>query len=54
MTEAIHSLRNKGGEISDEEAESVKIAILLHDVGHGPFSHVLESTIAPGVHHEEI
>lgn len=54
MTEAIHSLRNKGVEISDEEAESVKIAILLHDVGHGPFSHVLESTIAPGVHHEEI
>jgi HD superfamily phosphohydrolase len=54
MTEAIHSLRNKGVEITDEEAESVKIAILLHDVGHGPFSHVLESTIAPGVHHEEI
>ena len=54
MTEAIHSLRSKGVEISDREAESVKIAILLHDVGHGPFSHVLESTIAPGVHHEEI
>ena len=54
MTEAIPSLRNKGVEITDEEAESVKIAILLHDVGHGPFSHVLESTIAPGVHHEEI
>jgi HD superfamily phosphohydrolase len=54
MTEAIHTLRNKGVEITDHEAESVKIAILLHDVGHGPFSHVLESTIAPGVHHEEI
>ena len=54
MTEAIHSLRGKGVEITDHEAESVKIAILLHDVGHGPFSHVLESTIAPGVHHEEI
>ena len=54
MTEAINSLRGKGVEITDEEAESVKIAILLHDVGHGPFSHVLESTIAPGVHHEEI
>ena len=54
MTEAIHSLRGKGVEITDHEAESVKIAILLHDVGHGPFSHVLENTIAPDVHHEEI
>jgi len=54
MTEAIQSLRGKGVTISDHEAESVKLAILLHDVGHGPFSHVLESTIAPGVHHEEI
>ena len=54
MTEAIHSLRGKGVEITDHEAESVKIAILLHDVGHGPFSHVLENTIVPGVHHEEI
>ena len=54
MTEAVNSLRGKGVEITDHEAESVKIAILLHDVGHGPFSHVLESTIAPGVHHEEI
>lgn len=54
MTEAIHSLRRKGVNISDYEADSVKIAILLHDVGHGPFSHVLESTIAPNVHHEEI
>ena len=54
MTEAINSMRSKGVAISDEEAEGAKIAILLHDVGHGPFSHVLESTIAPGVHHEEI
>ncbi len=54
MTEAIQSLRGKGVEINNDEAESVKLAILLHDVGHGPFSHVLESTIAPGVHHEEI
>lgn len=54
MTEAINSLRGKGVEITDDEAVSVKIAILLHDVGHGPFSHVLESTIAPGVHHEEL
>lgn len=54
MTEAINSLRGKGVEITEHEAESVKIAILLHDVGHGPFSHVLENTIASGVHHEEI
>ena len=54
MTEAIQSLRGKGVEVTDHEAESVKLAILLHDVGHGPFSHVLENTIAPGVHHEEI
>ena len=54
MTEAINSLRGKGVEITDHEAESVKVAILLHDVGHGPFSHVLESTIVQGVHHEEI
>ena len=54
MTEAINSLRGKGVEITDHEAESVKIAILLHDVGHGPFSHVLENTIVSGVHHEEI
>ena len=54
MTEAIQALRSKGVEITDHEAESVKIAILMHDIGHGPFSHVLENTIAPGVHHEEI
>ena len=54
MTEAVNSLRGKGVEITDHEAESVKIAILLHDVGHGPFSHVLENTIVSGVHHEEI
>lgn len=54
MTEAIQSLRGKGVEITDHEAESVKLAILMHDIGHGPFSHVLENTIAPSVHHEEI
>ena len=54
MTEAIQALRGKGVEITDHEAESVKLAILMHDIGHGPFSHVLENTIAPGVHHEEI
>jgi HD superfamily phosphohydrolase len=53
MCRAIDTLRSKGVEISDEEYEAVCIAILLHDVGHGPFSHALEHTLA-NVHHEEI
>ena len=39
---------------SSSEAEAVQAAILLHDIGHGPFSHVLEDTIVKGVSHEEI
>ena len=54
MQEAIGSLRQKGVEITDEEATSAMIAILLHDIGHGPFSHVLEHTIVDGVTHEDI
>lgn len=54
MNEAIHTLRSKGHEISEHEAESARIAILLHDVGHGPFSHVLENTILNKVNHEAI
>ena len=54
MHEAIVSLRMKGVEITDEEATSAMIAILLHDIGHGPFSHVLEHTIVDGVTHEDI
>ena len=54
MHEAITSLRLKGVEITDEEATSAMIAILLHDIGHGPFSHVLEHTIVDGVTHEDI
>lgn len=51
---AIESLRYKNIEITDEEAEAVTIAILLHDIGHGPFSHALESCIVPEVHHESL
>ena len=54
MHEAISSLRLKGVEISEEEETSAMIAILLHDIGHGPFSHVLEHTIVDGVTHEDI
>lgn len=54
MSEAITSLTTKGNFIFDSEAEAVQAAILLHDVGHGPFSHVLENTIVTGISHEEI
>src|ERR1700743_822121 len=51
---AVDELRRKGFAITDEEALGVKIAILLHDIGHGPFSHALESVVIPGVHHETL
>ncbi|MDD2304304.1 MAG: HD domain-containing protein [Prolixibacteraceae bacterium] len=54
MRSAIGILKLKGQEISEEEADAVTVAILLHDIGHGPFSHVLESTIVQGVPHERI
>ena len=54
MSEAIRELTAKGNFIFDSEAEAVEAAILLHDVGHGPFSHVLEDTLARGIAHEEI
>ena len=54
MQEAIRSLRIKDIEITEEEETSAMIAILLHDIGHGPFSHVLEHTLVEGVTHEEI
>lgn len=53
-TEAINTLRMKGNFIFDSEAEAVQAAILMHDIGHGPFSHVLEHTLVKGVNHEEI
>ncbi|MFZ6050833.1 HD domain-containing protein [Halocola ammonii] len=54
MSEAIEVIRQKGQEITDEEAQGVLIAILLHDIGHGPFSHALEHSLVEGVSHEEI
>lgn len=54
MQKAIYVLRSKGHEISNEEAEGVKIAILLHDIGHGPYSHSLEHSIVDNISHEEL
>lgn len=54
MGRAVNILRSKGHQISQEEEEAVLIAILLHDVGHGPFSHALENSIIPGVQHEKL
>ena len=54
MSEAILSLQQKGHFIFDSEAEAVEAAILMHDIGHGPFSHVLEDTLITGISHEEI
>lgn len=54
MGKAIEVIRNKGHEITEEEALGVSIAILLHDIGHGPYSHTLEKSIVTGIHHEDI
>ena len=54
MQEAIYSLRQKGVNITESEATGAMVAILLHDIGHGPFSHVLEHTLVEGITHEEI
>ena len=53
MTEALDSLRLKGVEITNEEYEAAQLAILLHDIGHGPFSHTLEGDIIDA-HHESL
>lgn len=54
MSLALEVLKSKGHEISPEEEEAATIAILLHDIGHGPFSHALEHTLAQGIKHEDI
>lgn len=54
MSEAIISLSQKGVFIFNNEQEAVCAAILMHDIGHGPFSHVLENTLIRGITHEQI
>lgn len=54
MCNALYELKSKGVEITPDEEVAAKIAILLHDVGHGPFSHALENKLISGVHHESI
>lgn len=54
MGQALQTLQSKGHYLLDVEIEAAQIAILLHDIGHGPFSHVLEYTILNEVHHEHI
>jgi len=54
MGEAIAQLQQEGHEITAPEAEAVRACILLHDIGHGPFSHTLEHSLVKGISHEEI
>lgn len=54
MSITLDNLRIKGTEISDDEYEAALIAILLHDIGHGPFSHALEYSLLRGVPHEDL
>jgi HD superfamily phosphohydrolase len=54
MQKAIQTLQFKGVEITKEEENALLIAILLHDIGHGPFSHAMEHSIVEDVHHEAI
>jgi len=54
MCNAINELKDKGIEISAEEAQAAKAAILMHDIGHGPYSHGLENVLLKGVHHEAL
>ncbi len=54
MMRVLDTLRTKGVEISDKEYDASVIAVLLHDIGHGPLSHALEETLLPGIPHETI
>ena len=54
MQKAVQTLKFKGVEISEDEENALYVAILLHDIGHGPFSHALENSVVEEVHHEEL
>ncbi|MBX7181318.1 MAG: HD domain-containing protein [Bacteroidia bacterium] len=54
MTKTLEELKAKGHSISDKECEGAIAAILLHDIGHGPFSHALENSLAENIHHEDL
>ncbi|MBA4055305.1 MAG: phosphohydrolase, partial [Marivirga sp.] len=54
MSKALDTLRFKGIEISEAEYEASQLAILLHDIGHGPFSHALEDSFLPEINHESL
>lgn len=54
MQKAVQVLHSKGVNLSDKEEEALYIAILLHDIGHGPFSHAMENSIVENVSHEQI
>lgn len=54
MQEALEVLKSKGIDVSHHEQEAAMAAILLHDIGHSAFSHTLEQSLVPGIHHEEI
>ena len=52
--QALDTLKSKGHKITDNESKAVICGVLLHDIGHGPFSHALEYTITNGINHEEL
>ena len=54
ICKALEELKRKGNDITPEEEVAAQIAILLHDTGHGPYSHSLEGVLLPGIHHEEM
>jgi uncharacterized protein len=54
MCLAVNEIKNKGALITQEEEVAVRAGILLHDIGHGPFSHALENVLIPGVNHEDL
>jgi hypothetical protein len=54
MSLALAELKSKGVDITEKEEQAARIAILLHDVGHGPFSHALEHVLIEDIHHEEL